>query len=161
MRWTGRQLDPANVRRLSTWPATVRLDIEGLGQVLFCHATPRDDAEIFTERTPSDVLQPVLETAGASTIVCGHTHIQFDRTVGETRVVNAGSVGMPFDAPGSYWVLLGPGVELRRTDYDLEAAAARIRLSDYPGASEFADTNVLEPPGREVMLEVLERGALR
>ena len=46
-------------------------------------------------------------------------------SVGQTRIVNAGSVGMPFQEAGAYWVLLGPGRELRRTDYDLESAAAR------------------------------------
>ena len=50
-----------------------------------------------------------------------------------SRVVNAGSVGMPFQAPGAYWLLLGPGVELRRTPYDLAAAAARIRATQLPG----------------------------
>ncbi|MGI9627779.1 MAG: metallophosphoesterase family protein [Longimicrobiales bacterium] len=159
MRWTGQQLGVDLLERLSEWPATVRLHIDGLGEVLFCHATPRDDGEIFTERTPTEVLKPVLEVAG--TVVCGHTHMQFDRTVGGTRVVNAGSVGMPFDEPGAYWALLGPTVELRRTEYNLEAAAARIRSTDYPGAAEFADSNVLKPPRRKEMLDVLERAALR
>jgi len=80
-------------------------------------------------------------------VVCGHTHMQFDRAVGATRVVNAGSVGMPFEQPaGAYWLRLGPGVELRRTDYDLAAAAAAVRRTAYPGADEFARVNVLEPP---------------
>src|ERR1700730_1351231 len=46
--------------------------------------------------------------------VCGHTHMQFDRRIGDVRVVNAGSVGMPYAEPGAYRLLLGPGVEFRR-----------------------------------------------
>jgi hypothetical protein len=53
--------------------------------------------------------------------------MQFDRKIGATRVVNAGSVGMPFGEPGAYWLLLGPDVQLRHTDYDLTEAAQRIR----------------------------------
>ena len=54
----------------------------------------------------------------APLIVCGHTHVQFDRSVAGKRIVNAGSVGMPFaPPPGAHWLLLGPNVELRQTAY--------------------------------------------
>jgi hypothetical protein len=78
--------------------------------------------------------------------------MQFDRTIGRLRVVNAGSVGMPFGDPGAYWLLLGPGVEFQRTEYDLEIAASRIRQTDYPKAKEFAAHNVLLPPSEDKML---------
>ena len=62
----------------------------------------------------------------ADLVMCGHTHTQFDRTLGGVRVVNSGSVGMPYeDEPGAYWTLLGPGVEHRRTSYELDTG-------DYP-----------------------------
>src|SRR6266566_918822 len=79
-------------------------------------------------------------------VVCGHTHMQFDRMIGPTRVVNAGSVGMPFGAPGADWLLLGSDVELRHTPYDLQSAAERIRATHYPQAEDFAMRNVLRPP---------------
>jgi predicted phosphodiesterase len=44
----------------------------------------------------------VFEHVRAHVVVCGHTHMQFDRWVGDARVVNAGSVGMPFGEPGAY-----------------------------------------------------------
>jgi diadenosine tetraphosphatase ApaH/serine/threonine PP2A family protein phosphatase len=87
-------------------------------------------------------------------VVCGHTHMQFDRMIGTTRVVNAGSVGMPFGEPGAYWLLLGPDVELRHTSYDLKRAAERIRQTDYPQAEDFAARYVLQPPSEGEMLEV-------
>jgi predicted phosphodiesterase len=64
-----------------------------LGEVLFCHATPRDENESFTRLTPESGLLPIFEGLNASVVVCGHTHMQFDRMIGSTRVVNAGSVG--------------------------------------------------------------------
>jgi hypothetical protein len=79
--------------------------------------------------------------------------MQFDRTIGTVRVVNAGSVGMPFGEAGAYWLLLGPGVELRRTRYDLAQAAERIRRTSYPQAEEFAARNVLCPPSEKQMLD--------
>jgi predicted phosphodiesterase len=152
MRWTAGQLDDEQARAIATWPKTVRVDIPPLGNVLFCHATPRNDTDIFTRTTAEAPLLPIFESANAALVVCGHTHMQFDRMVGGTRVVNAGSVGMPFDEAGAYWLLLGPDVELRHTRYDLARAAARIRATTYPQAVEFAEQNVLHPPSAEATL---------
>jgi diadenosine tetraphosphatase ApaH/serine/threonine PP2A family protein phosphatase len=133
---------------------TLRLEIPGLGEVLFCHATPRNENECFTRLTPEDRLVPIFEGVNAPVVVCGHTHMQFDRLIGRTRVVNAGSVGMPFGEPGADWLLLGPGVQLRHTPYDLTKAAARIRATDNPQAEDFATRYVLQPPSEREMLEV-------
>jgi predicted phosphodiesterase len=161
IRWNARQVDPEHGRLLASWPGTLRLQIRELGEVLFCHATPRNDTEIFTRLTHEDRLLPVFEGLSASVIVCGHTHMQFDRIVGTTRVVNAGSVGMPFQEPGAYWLLLGPGVELRHTSYDLEEAARRIRETAYPQARDFAERNVLKPPSEKDTLEAFSRVELK
>jgi putative phosphoesterase len=161
VRWTARQLHPEYEPVLASWPETIRLQIAGIGEVLFCHATPRNDTEIFTRLTPEERLRPVFEGLDVPLVVCGHTHMQFDRRIGELRVVNAGSVGMPFGEPGADWLLLGPDVELRHTPYDLEKAAERIRGADYPQAREFAERYVLRPPSEAEMLEVFSRGELR
>jgi predicted phosphodiesterase len=151
--WTAKQLRPGDVDRISSWPATLRLTIDGLGDVLFCHATPRNDVEIFTRLTSDEIVIPMLADARAPIVVCGHTHMQFDRLFGATRVVNAGSVGMPFGEPGAYWLRVGPDIELRRTIYDFDAAARAIEASDYPQATEFAAMNVLSPTPEREMLE--------
>ena len=57
--------------------------------------------------------------------------------------------------------MLGADPEIRRTSYDLEAAADRIRATDYPQAEEFASGNVLRPPSATEMLAVFERAVLR
>jgi len=111
--------------------------------------------------TLEDRLVPLFEGLQVSVVVCGHTHMQFDRRIGRTRVVNAGSVGMPFGDPGAYWLLLGPDVRLRHTPYDLAQAAERIRATQYPQAEEFATHDVLQPPSEEKMLEVFTPFELR
>jgi predicted phosphodiesterase len=155
IRWTAEQIHPEYDDVLRSWPKTLRLGIPELGQVLFCHGTPRSETECFTRLTPEDRLTRVFEGLDASTVICGHTHMQFDRTIAGVRVVNAGSVGMPFGRPGADWALLGPDVELRHTTYDLEAAAERIRETRYPQADEFGAQYVLRPPSEAVMLEAL------
>jgi putative phosphoesterase len=161
MRWSAQQLGPEDERVIASWPATLRVEIRGLGEVLFCHATPRNDTEIFTRLTPEDCLLPVFEGLNVPLVVCGHTHMQFDRRIGDVRVVNAGSVGMPFGKPGAYWLLLGPEVQLRHTPYDLTSAAERIRGTHYPQAQEFAAQNVLQPPSEEETVEAFTRVGLK
>jgi hypothetical protein len=86
-------------------------------------------------------------------IVCGHTHMQFDRRVGTKRVVNAGSIGLPFGKPGAYWLLLGPDVQLRHTAYDFEKAGERIRRTGYPEAESLATREIPRPASEEEMIE--------
>ena len=159
--WNAQQLSAQHQHMMSSWPKTVSVDVAGIGEVLFCHGTPRDENEIFTRLAPEEQVAPIFGDVAARVVVCGHTHMQFDRMVGSMRVVNAGSVGMPFGEPGAYWLLLGPGVELRRTTYDLDRAAERIRGTSYPGAAEFAANNVLRPPSEQQMLDIFERAALK
>lgn len=158
MRWNAQRLRPEAVEAMRAWPMTLGLEAPGIGDVLFCHATPRDENEVFTRRTPGDALEKRFEGSRSDLVICGHTHMQFDRTVGGVRVVNAGSVGMPFGDPGAYWTSIGPeGVELRRTAYDLEAATRQIEGTDYPDRHLL---RIVEPPSEEEMLEAFDAVAL-
>ena len=131
--WVATFIDRAERDWLEALPPVVRLDVDGLGEVLFCHATPRSDEERITVFTPPERLAPILEQGGADLTVAGHTHRQFDLTAGGRRMVNAGSVGRPYEhGPGAYWLRLGPDVELRRTGYDTGAAVARFAAAGYP-----------------------------
>jgi putative phosphoesterase len=120
---------------IDSFPALVALGIEGLGDVLFCHATTRSDEERVTVFTPPERLARILDESGAELLVCGHTHRQFDRTVDGRRMVNAGSIGRPYEhEPGAYWLRVGPDFRLIRTPYDVAAADAAFHASGYPAA---------------------------
>jgi putative phosphoesterase len=162
IRWTAQQLTPEDLEALDSWLETLRIDIAGLGEVLFCHATPRNDTEIFTRLSPEDRLRPVFEGIDVPLVVCGHTHMQFDRRVGTIRVVNAGSVGMPFaKPPGAYWLLLGPGVQLRQTTYDFRRAAELMRATSCPQADTLSIRYVLDPPSEAETLVMFAGAELR
>jgi predicted phosphodiesterase len=154
IRWNAAQLQSGDRALLAEWPVTLRIPIDGLGTVLFCHATPNNPHDLFTRITPEESALSLIGDLDVDVMVCGHTHMQFDRCIGRVRVVNAGSVGMPFGQAGAYWALLAPEVELHRTLYDLEEAASEIRLTRYPEAETFAAQNVLQPPSEEQMLKV-------
>ncbi|HXW54341.1 MAG TPA: metallophosphoesterase family protein [Candidatus Cybelea sp.] len=161
IRWNAEQLDSGQRRFIESWPKTVGLEMPGSGEVLFCHATPGDENQIFTRATPENRLRALFTGIRADVVVCGHTHMQFDRVVGDIRVVNAGSVGMPFGSPGADWLLVGREIQLRHTGYDLARAAERIRATNYPEANAFAAHNVLEPPSEAVMLAAFARAELK
>jgi predicted phosphodiesterase len=133
LEWVRARLSDVHLAFLAELTLTQALDVDGLGNVLFCHATPRDDEELLTRISPDERWRAALERVAEHLVACGHTHVQFDRTIGDVRVVNAGSVGMPYeDAPGAYWLRLGPTVEHRRTEYDVEDTAQRIAAAGWP-----------------------------
>jgi putative phosphoesterase len=112
MEFVRARLSPEQLDFLRALPLTL-----SIGRVLFCHATPRNDEEIFTAISPDERWAEALAGVDADVVVCGHTHVQFDRLIGDVRLVNAGSVGMPYaDEPGAYWALLdGADVQFRHT----------------------------------------------
>jgi diadenosine tetraphosphatase ApaH/serine/threonine PP2A family protein phosphatase len=103
-------------------------------------------------------LRELIDGVEEPLIVCGHTHRQFDRTVGGRRVVNAGSVGLPFEGrTGAFWALLGPTVELRRSDYDLEAARAWFAANRMPDSfARRLEFSLLEPADPDEVARYLE-----
>jgi predicted phosphodiesterase len=145
-RWVYDQLGPDRVAAIEGWPLTFAVAVPGLGDVRCCHAIPRDDEEIITKLTPDEDVAAALAGTDEPLVVAGHTHMQLDRRVGSWRFVNVGSVGRPYEGrPGAYWALLGAGVQLIRTDYDVQAAAEAVRRSGQPRAVDVVDT-LLSPP---------------
>ncbi|MEH1055858.1 metallophosphoesterase family protein [Micromonospora sp. CPCC 206171] len=140
--WAAGQLSDDHLALLAALPLTVTLPVDGLGPTLFCHATPRDDEEVvLVDSRPARWAEVFAGVpAEVRAVVCGHTHMPFTRLVDRRLVVNPGSVGMPYGGPGAYWALLGPGVQLRRTAFDVEAACARVVAeSGFPDAADWAD----------------------
>ena len=115
--WAAAQLRADQVALLAGLPLTATVEVAGLGPVLFCHATPRDDEEVVLADSRLERWADVLGTVApeVAAVVCGHTHMPFCRLAHGRLVVNPGSVGMPYGRPGAHWALLGPGVQLRRT----------------------------------------------
>jgi len=160
--WCSKQIDRRQRDFLAAFDDLVSVDdVDGLGRVLFCHATPRNDVDVMTNETPLDRMRAHLSAVEADVVVCGHTHMQFDRMIDRVRVVNAGSVGMPYGRPGAYWTMLGTGVQPRRTEYDREAAAARIRATGSPVAEQFVTENVLQVPTVDEAMEFLRKAEAR
>lgn len=160
--WMARQLIERDRQLVCTWPKRVELDVDGLGRVLFCHGSPRSDEELLTFLTPAGALAQALEGVDADVVVTGHTHQQFDLRSGRVRLLNAGSVGLPYEGrAGAFWLLLGPDVAFRGTEYDVAAGVDRLRASGMPGIDDVLPESLLQPVPREVVAAHFERLAGR
>jgi predicted phosphodiesterase len=157
--WMVGQLADRHREYIAALPEQIDLDVKGVGPVLFCHGSPRSDEEMMLATTPDEWMREMLADVEADVVVCGHTHMQFDRHVDRWRVVNAGSVGLAYGAPGAHWLALGPGVEHRRTPYDANAFADRVKTLEWPIAERFAEENVRTVPSEQEALEFFEKAA--
>jgi predicted phosphodiesterase len=144
------QLSSEQLDFLGGLPLTESIDVDGLGEALFCHATPRSDEELLTRISPDERWQNALSGVQQGLVVCGHTHVQFDRVIGDIRVVNAGSVGMPYESePGAYWAMLGPDVELRWTAYEPGDLESSGWPGEWPSSTSEEATEYFERFSRE------------
>lgn len=141
-RWCAEQLTTEELAFVLELPLTV-----SLGDVLYCHATPRDDVEIVTALTPDAVVRAAFAGVEAALVVVGHTHRQYVRAAGRTRVANAGSVGLPYEGRrGAFWALVdGSEVEHRSTEYDVDTALPALVASGFPIAERLYAPSLAEP----------------
>lgn len=157
-RWVAEQLSHDELSFISGLPETLTFDIAGVGPALFCHGSPRSDEDIITRATPEERLREMLQGVRARVVVCGHTHMQFDRIVDDIRVVNAGSVGMPYEEEhGAFWALFGPVVALKRTFYDAEEAMRRMVATRFPDIENFARDRMVNRPRPNDAIALFEK----
>jgi putative phosphoesterase len=158
--WGAGRLDRPRRDFLAGFAPDVRLEADDLGPVLFCHGSPRADTEIITALTQPARLAPMLADVAEPLVVCGHTHNQFALEHDGRRVVNAGSVGMPYQgAAAAFWLLLGPDVDLRRTDYDVDAALDAMRATGAPDLDEQLRESLIDPLDAETVARMFEERA--
>jgi predicted phosphodiesterase len=151
--FTAGRITRAHRDLLASFEDVVRLD-----GALYCHGSPRSDEEIITAVTPPRRLEPMLAGVAEQLVVCGHTHHQFDLEAAGRRVVNAGSIGMPYEGrAGAFWLLVADGEpEPQRSPYDIEAAAAAVRASGYPDAEDLIKESLVEPVAADVVARFFE-----
>jgi predicted phosphodiesterase len=158
--FTASKLSEDDHRELSQLSQTLRLEVEGLGETLFCHASPRNDMDIVTPGTPDDRFRALLEGVAECVVVAGHTHMQLDRVIDGVRWINPGSVGMPYEGEvAAFWAILGPDVELRRTPFDVERSAEALLASGWPEAEAFVEENVRAAVSRDDVINLFEQMA--
>lgn len=120
-------LQPAHFKFLARLPVTRSLHLDGKTFYLV-HATPRDPMDEYLGHDPQGWAHR-LTGIDADFVCVGHTHVPLDMQIGNTRLINPGSVGQPRDGdPRAAYVVIENGkVEFRRQEYDIEAAIAALQ----------------------------------
>jgi predicted phosphodiesterase len=146
--WMAEHHDQEETAFVNGFEPFVVVDVDGLGPARFVHGSPRSDEECVTPETPAERVAEFMAGVPERVVVTAHVHVSYDRRVGDVRLVGPGSVGRPYEGePGARWALLGPDVELRRTEYDYEATAALYRASSLPDVDREVEI-LLHPPTR-------------
>ena len=155
--WMASRHDAEATAFVNGFDEHVVVDVDGLGPARFVHGSPRSDEECVTPATPPERVRKFMVGVPERTVVTAHVHVSYDREVDGIRLVGPGSVGRPYEGePGARWALLGPDVELRRTEYDLERTVELYRASGIPDVA--ADVQMLlQPPARGEIVAHAER----
>jgi putative phosphoesterase len=150
--WMAAHHDEEQTAFVNGFDSYVVVDVDGLGSTRFVHGSPRSDEECVTPETPAERVSEFMAGVPERVVVTAHVHVSYDREIGDVRLVGPGSVGRPYEGePGARWALLGPGVELRRTEFDYETTAALYRTSGVPDADQDVEI-LLHPPTREEII---------
>lgn len=95
-----RDLGDLILTRLLKLDTSVRLPLPDGGELLLVHGSPADPTEPITHDMTDDEVGALLGDDPADIVVCGGSHVPFDREVMGVRVINVGSVGEAPSAGG-------------------------------------------------------------
>lgn len=143
--WTAERLGWAEAEYLLKLGTDLSLEVPNYGWVVGFHAIPGDDEGVLTpDSSDHDIRDALLDREGRLAFG-GHTHLPMDRDLGDWRMVNPGSVGLPFDGDARAAYALAEfddhgrlNLDLRRVAYDVEQSIAKLMASDLPQRDKYA-----------------------
>ncbi|HEV3311263.1 MAG TPA: metallophosphoesterase family protein [Chloroflexota bacterium] len=158
--WVASQLTLRHRDFLAAFESTVRVELDAGSAALCCHGSPRGDIEVITCFSPTSRVGPMIAGVSEDIVVCGHTHRQFDLRFGDKRVLNAGSVGMPYEGRrAAFWLVLDKEPNMRVTEYDVVSALDNFRDTDYPGVDDMFQESLIEPDDPDKVARFFEDNA--
>lgn len=134
-KWTLEKLD-FDVSSLISMPPSQELNDPAGNLTIFTHASQRGNRDGIYPETTDDELREQID-GNASLFCVGHTHRPLIRKIDNTKVINVGSAGLPFDGDThpSYgrveWLDNQWIAEISRFEYDIDAARRDFFNSGY------------------------------
>lgn len=139
-KWTAGELTDSNKQYLRRLPLQIRTEFAGT-PVFLTHGSPNDNLREYVEpETHSGLFAGYLKELGVRVVGLGHTHRPYVWKEEAGTVFNPGSVGQPRDGDprASFGLVVfesgSAEVQLKRVDYDVEKAAAKIVAAGLPEA---------------------------
>jgi putative phosphoesterase len=145
---TRQKLSATDLRFLADLPITEMVTLDNI-RFLFVHGTPRDPLDEYA-RPDLEYWTRRLVDVDADVVCVGHTHNPYQLEVGNTVVINPGSVGLPRDGDPrvSYAVIEGRQVEFKRVEYPVEETVRVIQKSTLPDQAKEMLTEVYRAGGK-------------
>jgi predicted phosphodiesterase len=106
--------------QLARLPPTIRIPMDDGGELVLVHGSPADPLEPFTHDMTDQEVGALLGDDPADVVICGGSHVPFDRTVSGVRVINVGSVGEAITGDGVGGHAEATFVEIRRSGVSVE-----------------------------------------
>jgi len=122
------------LERLKRLPTHVRIPLEDGTELLLVHGSPADPAEALTHDMSDEEINALIADDPADVVVCGMSHVPFDRMVVDVRVINVGSVGEAPSGGGgrvahATWIESRPsGLVVEQIAVPLETIAQELRV---------------------------------
>jgi putative phosphoesterase len=159
--WSANQLDDEDCEQIKKFKPFLNLENDGL-KLIACHGSPQSNTDAIVQSTSGANLETFFAGHRADLFVGGHTHRPFCINHFEARVINPGSVGLPYRVPangftGPYpknieafrpfvaeYAMLevrknGFGVDLRQVNVDPEKVQQSVQNSSMPGKSQWLE----------------------
>ena len=133
--WTQETLRREHLETIRVLPAELRVALDGLPPLRIVHGIPGDVFRGIFPFTPGDAVADAMRTVDEPFVIMGHTHRPLDRSVRRWRILNGGSVGLPYngDTRAQYLILEGERGKwtpiFRQVEFDRSGLRARFESS--------------------------------
>jgi predicted phosphodiesterase len=116
-----RELGEPVLRALGQLPLTHRMPLPDGRELLLVHGSPADPTQAISHDMSDEEARALLGDDPADIVICGGSHVPFDRTVMDVRIINVGSVG---EAPGADAHAHATFIEIHAAPGNLAAGSA-------------------------------------
>jgi putative phosphoesterase len=120
----------------------IELTLEGK-RILCVHGSPMSNIEILNSNLKHERLELLVSIKPSDIIFCGHSHIKGEFKFGNTKIINPGSVGLPFDGDNkaSYCIYdTSDVVYFRKVSYDVQKYISMVEESSLPCKKSYIST---------------------
>lgn len=106
--WTRRTVGELVLESLRRLPLNLRVPMIDGGELLLTHGSPSDPFQEMTQDMDDEELLALVADDPADIIVCGASHVPFQRTIEGVHIVNVGSVGSAPEGRIAHYTILTP-----------------------------------------------------
>ncbi len=98
-------------KRLSQLPRQIRIPMIDGREILLVHGSPKDPFETISHDLDDEELRAMLDDDPADIVICGGTHVPWNRMLDEVQLINVGSVGESPEGRIAHFTIVSPKMD--------------------------------------------------